>query len=206
MKKTVLLLLYLSCAIFARTQTLSDPLKEQLSSYFITLPESNDFHGWIDSIQKDSAVIIDTIINKDFYFYFSFDSKYFISPIDSKRKMVIMARNKSEVLSKEKIFLLIQMEYYGDTLTNGRLNVQNAYKVLCEKFKPYFTFNWEQPSDKKKSSYRMNSFYLEKQSLPVLTIQQGKYYKDKSNCLILSLYFELKKDTDASFWKDGMLQ
>jgi hypothetical protein len=206
MNRYFLFLTFLFISTFTKSQSWPTALKNDLLQYFISLPGNNDFHNWIEKLKNEPSIIIDTTISKETndssYFYLRLDSKNFVSLIEAKRKMVIMATNHRQMLPASRNLLLIQMEYYGDTSTNGELAFRNLYNDLCKKFKPYFTDTRERSSSKKKKNYAINSFYSDGQSFPTLIIRRGKYYQDRSNGLVISLYYELKKKTESSFYKD----
>jgi hypothetical protein len=195
MNKFYILLAFSFSSHFAKAQTLPVDFKNALQEYFLTLPQTTGFDDWIASIKKDSTIILDTIISNpaidSFYFYMRCISKSFIAPItDANYNMVIMAR-KQNLLSKNTILMIAQMEYYLDTSENSKLKIEKTYRELDKKFRNYFSSNLERKSKKKNNEYATNNYYLKGEYAPILVIQRGRYYKDKSYSLIITLYYTL---------------
>lgn len=140
MKKLLLLLLFSLSVLAGQSQFLNDGLYNELKKYFITLPPDNNFQNWINDIVNDSTIIIDTSISSStrdsFYIYLRFDSKTKPGTISgARRKMVIMARNNSVLYPKDKIYLLLQMEYFFDSTSESKATVKTLYKKINNEIK-----------------------------------------------------------------------
>ena len=170
-----------------------------MKEYYFTLPGSNEFTGWINSLEKDSTIIIDTTILKpeidSFYFYLRCISTSFVVPIEGANyNMVIMARHKN--FSSNTISMNAQMEYYLDTSQSSKIRIENTYRELDKKFRKYFSKNIERKSRKKDNA--TNNYYLKGEHSPAFVISRGKYYKDKSYCLIITLNYTLTDPKNIS--------
>jgi hypothetical protein len=199
MKKLYFILAFSFSCHFAKTQSLPVKITSALKEYFFTLPGSNEFTGWINSIEKDSTIIIDTtILNPEidsFYFYLRCISTSFIVPIEGANyNMVIMARYRN--LSSNTISIIAQMEYYLDTSENSKIRIENTYRDLNKKFRKYFSKNIERKSRKKGNA--TNNYYLKGEHSPAFVISRGKYYKDRSYCLIITLNYTLTDPKNIS--------
>jgi hypothetical protein len=187
---------------FAKTQTLPVNLKNALQDYFLTLPPTNDFKGWITSIENDSTMKIDTTILHpavdSFYFYLRCASTSFISPISgASYKMVIMARNRN-LPSNNTISMIAQMEYYLDTSANSEIRIEKTYKELDKKFRRYFAKNIERKNEKKNAEHAVNNYYLKDEHTPVFVMGRGRYYDGNGYCITITLNYTLSNFKNIS--------